>query len=135
MEQNPSNEEPNKDIPHLDATYQHDEKSKEPDDDEFKGYTSSDDLLHKYVIVLYDGMPYPVYVSDIDNDDVFVRCMHRVPGKKIDSCMFYWPKCVLDECWCSLDNVACLIKDPTRVGFKYVVESEKWAKIVQMYAE
>lgn len=59
---------------------------------------------------MYDGMPYPGYVSDIDNDDVFVRCMHRFPGKKIDSCMFYWPKCVLDECWCNLDNVACLIK-------------------------
>lgn len=52
IEEKPSDEEPNKDIPHPDATYQHDEKSKEPDDDEFKGYTSSDDLLHKYVIVL-----------------------------------------------------------------------------------
>lgn len=80
-------------------------------------------------------MPYPGYVSDVDNDDIFVRCMHRVLGKKIDSCMFYWPKCVRYECWYSLDNVACLIKEPTRVGSKYVVESEKWVKIVQMYAE
>lgn len=81
-------------------------------------------------IVLYDGMFYLGYVLDIDNDDVFVCCMYRVFGKKIDFCMFYWLKCVLDECWCSLDNVVCLIKDLIRVGFKYVVESEKWVKIV-----
>lgn len=46
MEQNFFNEELNKDILYLDVIYQYDEKLKELDDDEFKGYILSDDLLY-----------------------------------------------------------------------------------------
>jgi hypothetical protein len=78
-------------------------------------------------------MSYPGYVIDVDRDDVFVRCMHKVPGRKLDLCQFYWPRCVRDECWYSLDNVICVIGEPIKSGGKYVVETEKWERIVQMY--
>ena len=35
----------------------------------------------KYVIVEYDGKPYPCYVEDAGQRDVYVECMHRI-GKQ-----------------------------------------------------
>lgn len=55
-------------------------------------------LLNKYVIVLYNGHPYPGLVKDNDKEEEYVRCMHRV-GRKLEKSQFYWPKCVVDECW------------------------------------
>lgn len=71
--------------------------------------------MHKYVIVSYNGQPYPGYVSDIDAEDVFVRCMHNV-GKKLNSCYYYWPRCVVDECWYSLDHALSIISEPMMNG-------------------
>lgn len=55
-------------------------------------------LLNKYVIVLYNGHPYPGLVKDNDKEEEYVRCMHRV-GRKLEKSQFYWPKCVVNECW------------------------------------
>lgn len=55
-------------------------------------------LLNKYVIVLYNGHPYPGLVKDNDKEEEYVRCMHKV-GRKLEKSQFYWPKCVVDECW------------------------------------
>lgn len=35
-------------------------------------------LLNKYGIVLYNRQPYPGLVKDVDKEEVYVRCMHRV---------------------------------------------------------
>lgn len=37
-------------------------------------------LLNRYVLVQYYSEPYPGVVLDCDEDEVYVRCMHRVGG-------------------------------------------------------
>uniref|UniRef100_K1QXG3 Uncharacterized protein n=1 Tax=Magallana gigas TaxID=29159 RepID=K1QXG3_MAGGI len=40
-------------------------------------------LINKYVILLYNGQPYPALVKDVEKEEVYVRCMHRV-GRKLE---------------------------------------------------
>lgn len=47
-------------------------------------------LLNRYVLVQYDNEPYPG-VLDCDEDEVYVRCMHRV-GRDIKSVLFIGQK-------------------------------------------
>lgn len=54
-------------------------------------------LLNRYVLIQYDNEPYPGVVINCDDDEVYVRYMHRV-GRDFKSCSFYWPKAVKDEC-------------------------------------
>lgn len=60
--------------------------------------------LNRYVLLQYDNEPYPGVVIDCDDDEVYVRCMHRV-GRDLELCSFYWPKAVKDECWYSIEDV------------------------------
>lgn len=61
-------------------------------------------LLNKYVIVLYNDQPYPGLVKNVDKEEVSVICIHRV-GRELEKSQIYWPKCVVDECWYSMDDV------------------------------
>ena len=42
---------------------------------------SPDLCVGKYVIVKYNSLPYPGYVQDAGQSDLYVECMHRI-GKK-----------------------------------------------------
>ena len=49
------------------------------------------ELLNENAVIVYDGLPYPGIVIDVDSQDVQIKCMHRigknwgffVPEKKI----------------------------------------------------
>lgn len=72
------------------------------------GNITTENLLNSYVIVIDNNQPYPGLVLDIDSEEIYVRCMHRV-GKDMNTHQFYWPKCVVDECWYGMDDVVCKI--------------------------
>ena len=91
---------------------------------------SPQDLLGQYVLVSYDNKPYPGIVTECDESEVFVSCMHRV-GTRLENSSFYWPLAVRDECWYDMENVIGTIPEPTLVGQKYNVDSELWALALQ----
>lgn len=35
-------------------------------------------------------------------------------GRKLEKSQFYCSNCMIDMCWCSIDNVVCKIDDPTK---------------------
>ena len=74
----------------------------------------TESCLWKFVIVLYDGIPSPGYVEDLNKDDIFVECMHRVNRKK-DKC-FYWPKRIKDKCWYPHDKIIAVIPEPSKIS-------------------
>lgn len=86
-------------------------------------------LLNRYVLVQYDNEPYPGVVIDCDDDEVYVRCMHRV-GRDFKSCSFYWPKAVKDECWYSIEDVLAIIPQPHAVGRKFYVDATLWKNAI-----
>lgn len=86
-------------------------------------------LLNRYVLVQYDNEPYPGVVIDCDDDEVYVRCMHRV-GRDLKSCSFYWPKAVKDECWYSIEDVLAIIPQPHAVGRKFYVDAALWKNAI-----
>lgn len=89
-------------------------------------------LLNRYVLycvlVQYDNEPYPG-VLDCDEDEVYVKCMHRV-GRDIKSSSFYWPKAVKDECWYCFEDVLAVIPPPHAVGRKFYVDATLWENAV-----
>ncbi|CAG2220761.1 unnamed protein product [Mytilus edulis] len=46
--------------------------------DDFCSAFKPEDVLQKHVLVNYDGKLYPGLVVDIDDNEVYVRCMHPV---------------------------------------------------------
>lgn len=46
--------------------------------DNMFNFESSKEVLNKYVVIQYNGKPYPSFVVNIDEQDVRVRCMHRI---------------------------------------------------------
>ena len=68
--------------------------------------------LGKFVVVTYDGSPYPGFVRDIGYDDIYVSCMHRI-GRKEDNC-FFWPRKIVDECRYTLEHVLAIIPEPIK---------------------
>jgi hypothetical protein len=50
-----------------------------------KEEVSPDLCVGKYVIVKYNSLPYPGYVQDAGESDLYVECMHRI-GKKGKNC-------------------------------------------------
>lgn len=81
-------------------------------------------------MLLYNGQPYPGLVKDVDKEEVYVRCMHRV-GRELEKSQFYWPKCVVDECWYSMDDVVWGINEPKRVGTIYKVDESVWVPLLK----
>jgi hypothetical protein len=126
----------NKDTEEIDTS-----ATKEQTDNSEKGHKSTrnhldisdlspQDLLGQYVLVSYDNKPYPGIVTDCDESEVFVSCMHRV-GSRLENSSFYWPLAVRDECWYDMEKVIGTIPEPTLVGQKYNVDSELWALALQ----
>ncbi|CAC5405966.1 unnamed protein product [Mytilus coruscus] len=75
------------------------------------------DLLGQYVLVDYDKKPYPGIVTDCDETEVFLSCMHRIGN--LENPSFYWPLAVRDECWYGMENVLGTIPKPKLVGQKF----------------
>lgn len=90
--------------------------------------------MGKYVVVLYNGIPYPGYVEDVGIDDIYVNCMHVV-GKKVENNWFFWPKKIPDKCWYLLDNLVTIIPEPSRIekSTHYQVEARLWKEIMEKF--
>jgi len=69
-------------------------------------------LLDNYVVVRYDGKPYPGKVIDTDpiHGDVKVSCMHSVGRNR-----FFWPHRA-DECWYDICDILTVISEPQKVS-------------------
>ena len=104
------------------------EKDKSPDAEQ--GATQ---LLGKYVLVQYRGHFYPGEVTDVDEHEVYVNCMHRV-GKKTNNC-FFWPPRIKDQEWYSYLQVTCfspLHQHPENARH-YQLDKESWECYLQKY--
>jgi hypothetical protein len=85
------------------------------------------DYIGKYVVVQYDGMPYPGYVEEADQSDVYVVCMHHI-GKKNEN-RFFWPNPKQDKCWYDCQDIIALIPEPTRIcSNHFQIENKAWEK-------
>lgn len=91
---------------------------------------SPDLCVGKYVIVKYNSLPYPGYVQDAGQSDLYVECMHRI-GKKGKKC-FVWPKKIKDKCWYDYDNILAIIPEPKKIpgSFSHFeIENEIWQSV------
>ena len=86
-------------------------------------FTDLCSLLDKYVVVLYNGKPYPGLVVNIRDKAVEVNCMQRI-GKQ-----FAWPKYIKDINWYLFEDihVVAVIPEPLHgQGRYYKVEEGIW---------
>ena len=89
------------------------------------------DLLNKQVIINYNGKPYPGLVVDIDEQDVRVRCVHRIG--KLDKCHFYWPKCLTDESLYDMKDIIAIIPEPEKICTKYFEDPKIWEMVLKYF--
>ena len=81
----------------------------------------------KYVVVKYDGTPYPGLVIDEDEEEVHVKCMYRV-GKN----RFVWPK-IDDMLWYAQEQVLMVIPEPLPVTKRHLqVEPSLWDQVLDL---
>ena len=83
---------------------------------------SPDDLVGRHVFVRYDKQPYPGVVTDADESEVYIRCMHRVGKAPNKAGTYYWPRAVKDECWYQIDDVLVVISEPKLENRKFQVD-------------
>ena len=100
------------------------------DDDHDGGPNVSDQApvryLKQYVIVEYDGRPYPGIVESEDADAAELRCMHRAGANR-----FYWLQ-NKDICWCSKDKITAIFPPPTSVTGRHMqVDANVWDQVVK----
>ena len=85
-----------------------------------------EDLLNEHVVVVYDGKPYPGIVVDVDEEDLKVKCMHRIGQSR-----FFWPL-TDDLCWYKYDDILTKIPPPAPVtGRHHQVSLEIRVKITR----
>ncbi|XP_052224930.1 uncharacterized protein LOC127840558 [Dreissena polymorpha] len=71
-------------------------------------------LVGGYVVVNYDGMPYPGVVQAVAENDLEVQVMHRIGRNR-----FFWPR-MEDVLWYSQDNIITLLqKEPEQVTSRH----------------
>lgn len=88
-------------------------------------------FLGKHVIVRYEGdnQLYPGEVTDEDDEDVQVNCMHKIGQNR-----FFWPLRA-DVCWYSKDSLLTVIPPPERVTERHMQISPKiWQDLRNKYA-
>jgi hypothetical protein len=71
------------------------------------------DLMKKFVIVQYDSKFYPGLVTDIDENDVQIKCMHKIGDNR-----FFWPHRD-DVCWYAASEVKAVIPEPQKVTSRH----------------
>ena len=90
--------------------------------------TALSELLLKFVVVKYDGHPYPGKVVDIDEQqgELEISCMHRVGQNR-----FFWPLRT-DICWYTRDDILAVIPEPTNVTHRHCeVSPPIWRDILE----
>ncbi len=82
--------------------------------------------LDSYVVVSYDGAPYPGLVVDTDNGDVEVKCMHRIGDNR-----FFWPT-RNDVCWYAPEMILAVIPAPQTVTSRhFCIEASTWKMLTE----
>ncbi|WAR12549.1 hypothetical protein MAR_026729 [Mya arenaria] len=82
-------------------------------------------LIGQYIVVEYDGLPYPGEVLDVDEEDLEVKVMHKI-GKN----RFFWP--LLDDTlWYHKDKVVTILDGaPVRVTGRHCkINHDVWDQI------
>ena len=91
-------------------------------------FTDLCSFLGKYVVVLYNGKPYPGLVVNIRDKAIEVNCMQRI-GKQ-----FAWPKYIKDINWYLFEDIVAVIPEPLHgQGRYYKVEEGIWNIICSKY--
>lgn len=71
------------------------------------------DYIGKYVVVLYNKLPYPGLVLDPKEDALMVNCMKQV-GKRGQN-LFQWPTKNKDTNWYIIEDVMTTIPEPAKL--------------------
>ncbi|XP_060568684.1 uncharacterized protein LOC132727272 [Ruditapes philippinarum] len=58
-----------------------------------------ENLIGRYVVVQYDGLPFPGVILDVDEDEIEVKAMHRVGNNR-----YFWPM-IDDVLWYNKEQV------------------------------
>ena len=66
----------------------------------------------------------------INKEEVNTSCMHRF-WRKLEKFQYYYPKCMIDMSWYSIDDVVCEIDEPKKVRTRYKVDKSVWMPIVK----
>lgn len=86
-------------------------------------------FLGKWVVVLYDGKPYPGLVQAVDEDDLEVKAMSRIGRNR-----FFWPM-FEDVVWYANTDIIAIIDEPSPVtqsrSRHFQVEPSQWAHIMK----
>ena len=82
------------------------------------------ECIGKWCVVVYDDMPYPGIIQDIDHSSVEVKVMHRIGDNR-----FFWPRAD-DTIWYKHIQVIAMIKEPTHVTQRHwQICPDEWEKI------
>jgi hypothetical protein len=84
------------------------------------------DLVGKWCVVVYDKMPYPGVIQDIDHDSVEVKAMHKIGTNR-----FFWPL-LEDVIWYNYEHVLMFIPEPEPVTKRHMqINLDIWSKIIK----
>ncbi|KAL3842304.1 hypothetical protein ACJMK2_020334 [Sinanodonta woodiana] len=97
------------------------ENQKNGTDQSFEIRCTPSQLIGQYVVVLYDN-------------NVYVRCMHRV-GRGTTNSPFFWPRTLVDECSYNMECVLTIIPEPIQIGRHYSIDEAIWGKILDYLKE
>ncbi|KAL3876373.1 hypothetical protein ACJMK2_034225 [Sinanodonta woodiana] len=97
------------------------ENQKNGTDQSFEIRCTPSQLIGQYVVVLYDN-------------NVYVRCMHRM-GRGTTNSPFFWPRTHVDECSYNMECVLTIIPEPIQIGRHYSIDEAIWGKILDYLKE
>ena len=67
-------------------------------------------LISKWCVVIYDGLPYPGIVQDVDDNELEVKTMNKIGRNR-----YYWPM-MEDTLWYPQEKLVTLLdEEPTFV--------------------
>ncbi len=82
--------------------------------------------INRYVVVQYDGEPFPGLVVDVDDGEIEVKCLHKNGHNR-----FFWPR-IEDKIWYSMDQLVAIIPEPQSVTQRHVqVDPPIWEAILK----
>jgi len=87
--------------------------------------------IGRFCVVIYDQIPYPGEILNVDEGEVEVSCMKSLGRNKI-----CWPSPKKDINWYTDGDVTCLIPEPqqeTERSRFYQVERRIWANIEKQF--
>ena len=74
----------------------------------------TDNLVDRYCVVEYDGLPYPGKILDVDDDMVEVSAMHRIGVNR-----FFWPMLADELCYTKEKILTFLDNEPEKVTARH----------------